>query len=197
MKLRFLVTTAERLVAAVGFSSMRPGLMEFSFGRPSDASVLTETMRNIKTQHLFQVVASILDTTSRGKTKNLKVCVGKLKKKKIYLNKARAPPLCPCVTAAKSATQREGWWGKNLYCWCDVQKNACHGQSPVKKGSNEESKLVKRKGPLGGLHCVSVWLWVSTPSSSRQLYDLRHFFFNRILMSLLPPPLSSTDKEWN
>lgn len=71
MKLRFLVTTAERLVAAVGFSSMRPDLMEFSFGRPSDASVLTETMRNIKTQHLFQVVASILDTTSRGKNQKL------------------------------------------------------------------------------------------------------------------------------
>lgn len=69
MKLRFLVTAAERFVGAVGFSSMRPGLMEFSFGRPSDASVLTETMRSTKTLHLFQVVAIILDIMGKRKLK--------------------------------------------------------------------------------------------------------------------------------
>lgn len=59
----FLVTAADRLVAGVGASSDRTGLMEFGLGRVSDTwdvPVLSVETRNITTQHLFQVEMSIL-----------------------------------------------------------------------------------------------------------------------------------------
>lgn len=59
----------ERFVAAVGASSDRTGLMEFSFGRASetcDVPVFSVATSNNATQHLFQAESSILEWGGGG-----------------------------------------------------------------------------------------------------------------------------------
>lgn len=67
-----MATGAERFTAASGVSSKTPGLMEFAFGRASDAwdaPVFTEATRNNTMQHLFQVETSILEIIPPFKNK--------------------------------------------------------------------------------------------------------------------------------
>ena len=105
----------------------------------------------------------------------------------------------------------------------DIKRNECHRHRYVNKKHREpsveedanlfcfvlffvfflkEMKTVLMLWASGrkltrGLHSVSVWLWVRARSCSRGVLWSRILSFYRILMSLLPPPLFTTDKEWN
>lgn len=114
-------------------------------------------------------------------------------------------------TLANKLQHRKQWWGqvfvpenqifRGMTAIGTVNLSGKHRQPSEWKGNNAEVSLWKRwcsdgqkRNLTSDFHSVSVCEWAL--SAAARCFMISDTFY-RILMSLLPPPLFTTDKDWN